>query len=104
MANWLILTATLPTTPGGLRVRVGRALKATGAGTLREGVYVLPGSAPTAQALRDIERTIAEAGADAHLLEVDARDSAQEDVFRSLFDRSELYAELLQAVKDARKA
>jgi hypothetical protein len=104
MANWLILTATLPTNPSGLRVRVWRALKATGAGTLREGVYVLPGSAPTAQALRDIERTIAEAGADAHLLEVDARDAAQEGAFRSLFDRSDLYVELLQAVKEARKA
>src|SRR3954469_17883877 len=104
MANWLILTATLPTNPSGLRVRVWRALKATGAGTLREGVYVLPGSAPTAQALRDIERTIAEAGADAHLLEVDARDAAQESTFRGLFDRSDLYAELLQAVKESRKS
>jgi len=74
MHEWLILTATLPTNPSGLRVRVWRALKASGASTLREGVYVLPTSAPTAQALRDIERTIAEAGADAHLLEVDARD------------------------------
>jgi hypothetical protein len=104
MANWLILTATLPTNPSGLRVRVWRALKATGAGTLREGVYVLPASAPAAQALRDIERTIADAGADAHLLEVDARDEAQETAFRGLFDRSDLYAELLQAVKEARKA
>lgn len=103
MSAWLILTATLPTNPSGLRVRVWRALKATGSGTLREGVYVLPTSAPTAQALRDIERTIAEAGADAHLLEVDARDETQDQVFRSLFDRSDLYAELLQAVKDARK-
>src|SRR3954471_19769708 len=104
MANWLILTATLPTNPSGLRVRVWRALKATGAGTLREGGYVLPRSAATAQALRDIERTIAEAGADAHLLEVNARDEAQEIAFRGLFDRSDLYAELLQAVKEARKA
>jgi len=40
--NWLVLTATLPTSPSGLRVRVWRALKATGAGTLREVVYVLP--------------------------------------------------------------
>lgn len=103
MADWLILTATLPTNPSGLRVRVWRALKATGAGTLREGVYVLPGSAPAAQALRDIGKTIADAGADAHLLEVDARDEAQEHAFRGLFDRSDLYAELLQAVKEARK-
>jgi hypothetical protein len=102
MANWLILTATLPTAPSALRVRVWRALKATAAGTLREGVYILPEAAPTASALWDIERTIAEAGADAHMLVVPARDAAQERAFRALFDRSELYAELLQSIKELR--
>jgi hypothetical protein len=103
MTDWLILTATLPTTPSGLRVRVWRALKTTGAGTLREGVYVLPATAPSAVALRELARTIADAGADAYLLELRARDEAQEQAFRALFDRSEHYAELLQAVKDASK-
>jgi DNA-binding transcriptional regulator PaaX len=103
MTDWLILTATLPTTPSGLRVRVWRALKATGAGTLREGVYVLPATAPSAVALRELAKTIADAGADAYLLELRARDEAQEQAFRALFDRSDHYAELLQAVKDARK-
>jgi hypothetical protein len=102
MTGWLVLTATLPTHPSALRVRVWRALKATGAGTLREGVYVLPQDAPTAPSLWDIERTIAAAGADAHLLVVTARDDAQEKAFRGLFDRSELYAELLQSVKEVR--
>lgn len=103
MINWLILTATLPTNPSGLRVGVWRALKATGAGSLREGVYVLPASAPTAQVLRDIEKTIADAGADAHLLEVRARDADQEEKFRALFDRSELYLKLMQSIKEAGK-
>lgn len=102
MKDWLILTATLPTNPSALRVRVWRALKATGAGNLREGVYVLPSGAPTAQALWDLERTIAEAGADAHLLVVAARDEAQEKSFQALFDRSDLYAEMLQSIKEAR--
>lgn len=102
MTRWLILTATLPTNPSGLRVRVWRALKATGAGTLREGVYVLPDHASTAPALWDLERTIAAAGADAHLLVVPARDEAQEEAFRALFDRGEHYAELLRAIKRAR--
>lgn len=102
MSSWLILTATLPTTPSGLRVKVWRALKATGAGTLREGVYVLPEHASTAQALWNLERTISEAGADAHLLVVTARDEAQEKAFRTLFDRAEHYAELLQSIKDLR--
>jgi len=103
MIDWLILTTTLPTHPSALRVRVWRALKATGAGTLREGVYLLPASAPTAQALWTLERTITEAGADAHMLVVTARDEAQEKSFRALFDRSALYAELLVSIKDARR-
>ncbi len=103
-ANWLVLTATLPTSPSGLRVRVWRALKATGAGTLREGVYVLPGHAPTATTLWALERTIAEAGAEAHMLVLQARDEAQAQSFRALFDRSALFAEYLQSVKQARAA
>jgi hypothetical protein len=103
MTEWLILTATLPTRPSALRVRVWRALKATGAGTLREGVYVLPASAPTAEALWGLEKTITEAGAEAHMLVVRARDEAQEQSFQGLFDRSELYAELLLSIKEARR-
>lgn len=102
MRHWLILTATLPSSPSGLRVRVWRALKATGAGTLRDGVHLLPEHAPTAPELRALERTITEAGADAHLLVVDARDDAQERAFRALFDRGERYAEFLQQLKTTR--
>ena len=100
--RWLILTATLPTQPSGLRVRVWRALRATGAGTLREGVYVLPEHAPNARALQELEHTIAQAGAEAHLLVVPSRDEVQEQAFRALFDRSDQYAEFLQSVKELR--
>jgi hypothetical protein len=102
MTEWLVLTATLPTSPSALRVRVWRALKATGAGTLREGVYVLPATASTVPALWSIERTITESGAEAHMLVVPARDDTQEKTFRALFDRSDLYGELIQSVKDVR--
>ena len=102
MTEWLVLTATLPTSPSALRVRVWRALKATGAGTLREGVHVLPATAATAQALWNIERTITESGAQAHMLVVPARDDSQEKAFRALFDRSDLYGELIQSVKEVR--
>jgi len=101
-STWLVLTATLPTSPSGLRTRVWRALKATGAGTLREGVHVLPEHAATAPSLWALERSITEAGAQAHLLVVPARDADQEAGFRALFDREDQYAELLQLVKDAR--
>lgn len=104
MTDWLILTATLPTHPSGLRVRVWRALKATGAASLREGVYVLPATAPSAAALRAIEAQVIEAGAQAHLLEVRARDEAQEQAFRALFDRAEHYAEWMASARQARKS
>lgn len=100
--HWLILTATLPTRPSGLRVRVWRALKATGAGTLREGVYVLPEHAPSATTLQELAQTIAGAGAEAHMLFVQARDDPQEQMFRALFDRSDQYGEFLRSVKEAR--
>ena len=102
MNPWLLLTATLPTRPSALRVRVWRALKTTGVGTLREGVYLLPADAPTAPSLWAIERLIRESGADACMLEVCARDEAQEKAFQGLFDRSGRYAELCQSIQDAR--
>jgi hypothetical protein len=104
MTEWLVLTATLPTSPSALRVRVWRALKSTGAGTLREGVYVLPTTAATVPDLWSIERTISENGAEAHMLVVPARDDTQEKAFRALFDRSDLYGELVQSVKEVRGA
>jgi hypothetical protein len=102
VTEWLLLAATLPTSPSALRVRVWRALKATGCGALRDGVYLLPSEAPTAHALWSIEKSIRDAGADAHMLVVTARDAAQEQGFRTLFDRSELYSELLRSLKEAR--
>ena len=103
MTDWLVLTASLPTSPSGLRVRVWRALKATGCATLREGVYILPASAASADELRVIKKAIQDGGADAHMLELRARDAAQEKTFRGLFDRSEQYADFAQSLKNARK-
>lgn len=104
MTYWLILTATLPTHPSALRVRVWRALKATAAASLRDGVYLLPEQAATAPALWELEQSIRAAGAEAHLLRTQARDETQERSFRALFDRSDLYAEQLQTMKETRLA
>jgi len=102
MTSWHLLTATLPTASSGLRVRIWRALRATGAGSLREGVYLLPEHAPGAPQLEALAQSIIDGGAQAHLLLLQARDEAQEQAFRALFDRTGLYAEFLQAVKETR--
>ena len=104
MISWLILTATLPTSPSGLRVRIWRALKATHCATLREGVYILPATAPSAQDFWAMDAAIREAGAESHLLELQARDEAQEAGFRALFDRSALYVDFARALKEAGQA
>lgn len=102
MKKWLLLTASLPASPSALRVRIWRALKASGCGTLRDGVYLLPADAPSAADLWAIDKAIRDGGADAHMLVVTARDATQEAAFTALFDRSEQYAELLQSLKEAR--
>ena len=104
MNDWLVLTAALPTSPSGLRVRIWRALKATGCAALRDGVYILPATAASASDLWAIEKAIRDGGADAHMLQVQARDAAQEQLFQALFDRREQYAEFARSLKDARRA
>jgi hypothetical protein len=104
MIDWLLLAATLPGTPSALRVRVWRSLRATGCASLRDGVYLLPADAPTAPELRALEATIAEAGADSHLLSLHARDARQESTFVALFDRAASYAEFGQKLKATRAA
>ena len=102
MTDWLVLTAALPTSPSGLRVRIWRSLRTTGCATLRDGVYILPATAPSAAQLWSIEGAIREGGADAHMLSVAARDTAQEQAFTALFDRSEQYADFAQSLKEVR--
>lgn len=101
MADWLLLTASLPSSPSALRVRIWRALKATGCAPLRDGVYLLPASAPTAGELRSLEAQVLEAGAGAHLLELNARDAQQQAAFVAAFERSSDYAEHAGALKTA---
>jgi hypothetical protein len=84
-------------------VRIWRTLKHLGCASLREGVYLLPADAPTSADLLATEQAIRDAGAQAHLLQLRARDGTQEAAFRALFDRSPAYAEFAQALKAARK-
>jgi hypothetical protein len=70
---------------------------------LREGVYLLPTFAPAAAQFRALDAAICESGAQSHLLELTARDDAQQAGFCELFDRSDLHAAFAQSLKEARK-
>lgn len=97
-ADWLLLITTLPTRNATARMRLWRALKAQGCATLRDGAYLLPAQARTEQALARLAADTREAGGSAHLLQMASRDAAQEAAFRTLFDRSDDYRVLLDAL------
>ena len=101
---WLELVISLPTANATERMRVWRALKATGAGVLRDGVYVLPARPDLQEVLAEVATEIIEAGGSAHVLRVESRDGAQDEALRALFDRTKDYAVLVDEIGRARKS
>jgi hypothetical protein len=101
--TWLQLVTSLPTENATKRMRVWRALKATGAGVLRDGVYVLPARPDLQEVFTELAAEITEAGGSAHVLRVESRDAAQDEALRALFDRTKDYAVLVDEIGRARK-
>jgi hypothetical protein len=104
MIAWTLLILTLPSQPNAVRVRVWRALKALGCAALRDGAYLLPAGAPQAGELAAVVADVEANGGTASLLDVRARDAAQEQAFRALFDRGESYAQWRESARDLRAA
>jgi hypothetical protein len=100
---WLELVISLPTENATERMRAWRALKATGAGVLRDGVYVLPERPELREVLAGLAAEVTAAGGSAHLLRVAPRDDAQADALRALVDRTRDYAALVDEIGRARK-
>jgi len=96
------LVLSLPTRDSTVRMRVWRALKGTGCGVLRDGVYLLPREAPTAATFADVESQVRAAGGFAMTVDLDFRDAAQRSHARALFDRSIAYGELVARMAEAR--
>lgn len=85
-------------------MRVWRALKNTGCGVLRDGVYVLPLASPRAAAWIETESEIKAAGGFAMTVELHLRTPAQIKHVRELFDRSEEYGALVARIHAAKTA
>lgn len=98
--TWLLLILSLPTENATARMRAWRALKASGAAVLRDGVHLLPDDARHADTLAAITDDLRSHGGTAHLLRTDA--SAPD--YRALFDRGADYAALIADVAAARAA
>ncbi|MGH8622791.1 MAG: chromate resistance protein ChrB domain-containing protein, partial [Burkholderiales bacterium] len=104
MTPYVALLTSLPTGNSTLRMRAWRALKNTGCGVLRDGVYLLPAEASRVAALADVESEVKAAGGFAMIVELAYRTTAQIEHVRKLFDRSEEYGALVARIHSAKAA
>lgn len=102
--SWLLLVSSIAGENKTARQRIWRALKASGAGTLRDGAYVLPNSTAARAVFQAQANEISAMSGSAHVLTVDAEDPAQEQQFKALFDRNTEYTKLLREIVRARSA
>jgi hypothetical protein len=98
MDPWLFLILSLPTENSTARMRAWRALKASGAAVLRDGVYVLPDREPCRTLLDTVALDVRAGGGVAHLIRGAGEAS---DDFAARFDRSHDYADLLRDIAKA---
>ncbi len=94
--NWLLLILTLPTENATVRMRAWRALKASGAAVLRDGVYLLPASDAHRATLTAIAEDVTASGGNTWLLEATGEDYA------GLFDRTAEYQQLAADIAASR--
>ncbi len=83
-------------------MRVLRTLESLGCAVLREGVYLLPDNAVNRQGLQRLSEHMTRINGSAHLLQVANSDAEQGNTFRSLFDRTGKYEQLIKAVEGLR--
>ncbi len=101
MHSFNALVLSLPTRNSTLRMRLWRALKESGCGVLRDGVYLLP-EAGANGALGKLEAEIRSHGGFAMTLQVQPRSSTQLEELRKLFDRGNEYAAFAAKVSEAK--
>ena len=100
---WLLFVLSLQGQQQAARMRVWRALKTLGAAVLRDGVYLLPNRETLITQLQAQADDVVRSAGSAQILEVDARDAAQETEFRKLFDRTADYQDLIKQIRSMRE-
>jgi len=98
------LILSLPTRNSTTRMRVWRALKDSGCGVLRDGVYLLPTESAGVAVLADVEKEIKSAGGFAMTVELQLKTDEQLAHVRKLFDRSADYGALVKKIKEAQSS
>jgi len=91
-SQWLLLIISVPGKSATPRMRIWRALKASGAGIMRDGVYVLPQTQQHRNLLEQQAAAVRKLQGTAFLIEHQARDQTAFAQIQNLFDRSDEYA------------
>lgn len=100
---WLLLITNLPGPNATLRMRIWRALKAAGAGLLRDGAYLLPNGERSRQVLEEQGAEIKAAGGLVQVLSFDAESPEQNTELVALFDRTDEYVEAIERLDALKK-
>ena len=100
---WLLLITNLPGPNATLRMRIWRALKAAGAGLLRDGAYLLPNGERSRQVLEEQGAEMKAAGGLVQVLSFDAESPEQNAELVALFDRTEDYSDAIQRLDALKK-
>lgn len=101
MKFWLTLITTLPTENATVRQRVWRALKASGAAVLRDGVYLMPERDTCRATLNTMATDVLNGGGSAWVMRMETPEDL--DVV-ALFDRTSDHVSLLAEVTQAHAA
>ena len=101
MDEFAALVLSLPTRNSTLRMRLWRALKDSGCGVLRDGVYLLPSGDARAAVLAKMATEIRSYGGFAMTLELKATTDDQFAEMRKLFDRGAEYGLLVRRIEAA---
>jgi len=88
---WLMLILSMPGRSGTPRMRIWRSVKASGAGILRDGVYLLPDSPEHRSVFEKLCSAVRELDGTAYLLQHSAALEGSDEDFESLFDRTDEY-------------
>ena len=102
-AQWLLLISNLPGRNQTLRMRVWRALKAAGAGLLRDGVYVLPYSIASQKIFEEQALEIRTGAGTAHIVSFQSDSIDQQNTLLGLFDRTSDYKELNARIEGCKR-
>jgi hypothetical protein len=84
-------------------MRIWRAVKALGCAALRDGTYLLPAQVEQASQLQALADDALQDGGQAWLLQVHAKNMAEQAAFQALFDRTADYTPWLEELAQARQ-